>query len=414
MKLRKQTSADSGTGIAGRRGEEVRSDLWVEVELRKKGGLKLELASRVEPYYGDSIRRQITAGMSTLGVEHARVVIEDTGALPFVIAARLEAAVRAAGREPLAPLLPERAVAPPASERIRRRRSRLYLPGNEPKFFINAGLHGPDAVILDLEDSVAPEAKLDARLLVRNALRVVDFYGAERMVRINQLPLGFEDLVEIVPEHPELVLIPKVERPDQVREVDAIITEELGEDTERPLWLMPILESALGIEQAFDIARASDRVAALTIGLEDYSADIGVPRSADGIESMYARRRTINAAKAARVQAIDSVYSDVDNLEGLEHWCRESKRIGFEGMGCLHPRQIQVIHAAYNPSPTEIEKALRIVDAFERAESEGLAVVSLGSKMIDPPVVKQALRLVEQARELGLLSENDSVNEAKR
>ncbi|MGB5813630.1 MAG: aldolase/citrate lyase family protein, partial [Thermoanaerobaculia bacterium] len=281
------------------------------------------------------------------------------------------------------------------------------------KFFINAGLHGPDAIILDLEDSVAAEAKMDARLLVRNALRVVDFHGAERMVRINQLPLGFEDLAEIVPQHPELILIPKVERPDQVREVDAIIAEALG-GSERPLWLMPILESALGIEHAFDIARASDRVAALTIGLEDYSADIGVPRSADGIESNYARRRTVNAAKAARVQAIDSVYSDVDNVEGLEQWCLDSKRIGFEGMGCLHPRQIEVIHEAYNPTTPEIDKALRIVAAFEKAEAEGLAVVSLGSKMIDPPVVKQAQRLVEQARKLGILSEDQSATEAKR
>jgi len=413
MKLRKKTGEVSSTGTAGRRGERVRSDIQVEVELRTKGGIELELSSRVEPYYGDSIRQQVTAAMSTLGVEHARVGIEDAGALPFVIAARVEAAVRAAGHQPAAPLLPERTVDPHPSTRDRRRRSRLYLPGNEPKFFISAGLHGPDAVILDLEDSVAPEAKTDARLLVRNALRVVDFHGAERMVRINQLPLGFDDLAEIVPQHPELILIPKVERPDQVREVDAIIAEALG-GSERPLWLMPILESALGIEHAFAIARASDRVAALTIGLEDYSADIGVPRSAEGVESIYARRRTINAAKAARVQAIDSVYSDVDNVEGLEHWCLASKRIGFEGMGCLHPRQIEVIHQAYNPTAAEIEKALRIVAAFEEAEAEGLAVVSLGSKMIDPPVVKQALRLVERAREAGTLPADKSATEAKR
>jgi citrate lyase subunit beta/citryl-CoA lyase len=411
MKRRKKTDEDSGT--AGRRGEDVRSDLWVEVEPKSKGGIQLELASRVEPYYGDAIRKLVAAGMSTLGVDNARVSVEDAGALPFVIAARLEAAVRAAGHQPAAPLLPERTVDPDPSPRDRRRRSRLYLPGNEPKFFINAGLHDPDAVILDLEDSVAPDSKLDARLLVRNALRVVDFHGAERMVRINQLPLGFEDLTEVVPQHPELILIPKVERPDQVREVDAIVSEALG-GSERPLWLMPILESALGVEHAFDIARASDRVAALTIGLEDYSADIGVPRSADGIESNYARRRTINAAKAARVQAIDSVYSDVDNVEGLESWCLASRQIGFEGMGCLHPRQIEVIHAAYKPTEPEIEKALRIVAAFERAEAEGLAVVSLGSKMIDPPVVKQAQRLVEQARELGLISEEESATEAKK
>ena len=199
MKRRKKP--DEAFGTSGRRGEDVRSDLWVEVELKGKGGIQLELTSRVEPYYGDSIRKQVAAGMSTLGVDDARVVVEDAGALPFVIAARLEAAVRAAGHRPTSPLLPERTVDPGPSGRDRLRRSRLYLPGNEPKFFINAGLHAPDAVILDLEDSVAPDAKPDARLLVRNALRTVDFHGAERMVRINQLPLGVEDLAESGPQH---------------------------------------------------------------------------------------------------------------------------------------------------------------------------------------------------------------------
>jgi citrate lyase subunit beta/citryl-CoA lyase len=166
---------------------------------------------------------------------------------------------------------------------------------------------------------------------------------------------------------------------------------------------MPILETALGIENSFEIAASSPRVAALTIGLEDYAADLGVPRSAEGIESTYARSRLVNAAKAAGVHAIDSVYGQVDDLEGLATWCERSRQLGFEGMGCLHPRQIPVIHERFNPSPTQIDRALRIVEAFEKAEAEGAGVVSLGSKMIDPPVIKQQLRLVEQARQLGLL-----------
>jgi citrate lyase subunit beta/citryl-CoA lyase len=164
---------------------------------------------------------------------------------------------------------------------------------------------------------------------------------------------------------------------------------------------MPILESALGIEHAFEIAAASDRVAALTLGLEDYAADIGVPRSAEGDESLYARTRTVNAARAAGVQAIDSVFGQIDDVEGLRRWCERSRRLGFVGMGCLHPRQIEIIHAAYAPTAAEIEKALKIVDAFERAQAAGLGVVSLGSKMIDPPVILQAQRIVRQARETG-------------
>jgi citrate lyase subunit beta/citryl-CoA lyase len=396
----------SATGEAGRRGETIRSDVWVAVALRETGGIELELESRVEPYFGEAIRRQVQDVLKSMGVRHARVQVEDAGALPFVIGARVEAAARRAGVD-RGDARPERTAAmPPASAKVRLRRSRLYLPGEEPKYFLNAGFYGPDGVILDLEDSVHPQAKDAARLLVRDALRVVEFGRAERMVRINQLPLGLEDLEAIVPEQPEMILIPKIETADQVREVSDAIDSILGQTgNERPLWLMPILETALGIENSFEVARSCERVAALTIGLEDYAADLGVPRSAEGTESMYARKRLVNAAKAAGVQAIDSVYGQVDDLDGLGAWCERSRQLGFEGMGCLHPRQIRVIHDKFNPSRAQIDRALLVVEAFAKAEAEGLGVVSLGSKMIDPPVVKQSRRLVDQARQLGLLPE---------
>ena len=396
----------SATGEAGRRGETIRSDVWVAVALRETGGIELELESRVEPYFGEAIRRQVQAVLKSMGVRHARVQVEDAGALPFVIGARVEAAARRAGVDG-GDARPERTAAmPAASAKVRLRRSRLYLPGDEPKYFLNAGFYGPDGVILDLEDSVHPQAKDAARLLVRDALRVVEFGRAERMVRVNQLPLGLEDLEAIVPERPEMILIPKIETADQVREVSDAIDSILGRTgNERPLWLMPILETALGIENSFEVARSCERVAALTIGLEDYAADLGVPRSAEGTESMYARKRLVNAAKAAGVQAIDSVYGQVDDLDGLGAWCERSRQLGFEGMGCLHPRQIRVIHEKFNPSRAQIDRALLVVEAFAKAEAEGLGVVSLGSKMIDPPVVKQSQRLVDQARQLGLLPE---------
>jgi len=297
---------------------------------------------------------------------------------------------------------------PCASSKAHLRRSRLYIPGNEPKYFINAGLHAPDGVILDLEDSVHPDEKDAARLLVRNALCAVDFNGAERMVRINQAPLGHADLEAIVPQRPDMILIPKVESAQQVQEIDAGISSILGSATdERPIWLMPILESALGIEHALEIAGSCERVAALTLGLEDYAADLGVPKSAEGDESLYARTRVVNAARAAGVQPIDSVFGQVDDLEGLRRWCERSRRLGFVGMGCVHPRQIRVIHDGYNPDAAQIEKALKIVHAFEKAQAAGLGVVSLGSKMIDPPVIKQAQRLVDQARTAGLLDNDE-------
>ncbi len=391
---------ETGRGEAGRGGEDVRSDAHVAVRLLDRGKLDIHLTSRVEPYYGDSLRGQASSILRLMGVQHARVDIKDQGALPFVIAARLEAALRSAGCGESGDARPERtAEAPAPSGRERLRRSRLYLPGNEPKFMINAGIHEPDGIILDLEDSVHHGAKLAARLLVRNALRCVDFGSAERMVRINQLPTGLEDLEEIVPESADLILIPKTEGPAQIAQVDEAIERiQGGGEGARPLWLMPILESALGIENAFAIARASKRVAALTLGLEDLTADLGVAKSREGVESLYARMRVVNAAKAAGIQAIDSVYGDVDDIDGLRAWGERSRRLGFEGMGCVHPRQIRIVHESFAPSPSEIEKALAIVAAFEEAQARGLAVVSLASKMIDPPVVERARRLVDRAR----------------
>jgi citrate lyase subunit beta / citryl-CoA lyase len=388
---------------AGHWGKDVRSDLHVAVELRESGGLDLTLESRVALYYGQAIRAQAREILDSLGVKHAKVMIHDEGALPFVIAARIETAVRRAGIASSTKALPEQVPLPDPSPRDRLRRSRLYLPGSEPKYFINAGLHAPDAIILDLEDSVHHAEKDAARILVRNTLRSVDFGKCERMVRINQLPLGLEDLAEIIPESPDLILIPKVEQPGQVAEVDRMIGElKTRHEANRPIWLMPILESALGIENAPTIAAASANVAALTLGLEDYTADLGVVKTAVGGESLYARSRVVNAARAAGVQAIDSVFGDVGDMDGLRRWGQNSRAMGFEGMGCIHPSQIPVIHAAFAPSPAEIEKAGKIVAAFEEAQQRGLGVVSLGSKMIDPPVVQRALKLVARAKQMGL------------
>lgn len=393
------TTMSEHSAEAGHWGKDIRSDLHVALEPRDGGGLELTLESRVGLYYGESILSQTRQVLESLGLKHARVSIHDEGALPFVISARLETAVKRAGLGDDKKALPNQVALPEPSARDRLRRSRLYLPGSEPKYFINAGLHGPDAIILDLEDSVHPAEKDAARILVRNTLRAVDFGACERMVRINQLPLGLQDLAEVIPESPDLVLIPKVERPEQVGEVDRVIGEmKSRHGIQRPIWIMPILESATGIENAFAIAAVSANVAAITIGLEDYTADLGVAKTAEGRESLYARARLVNAAKAAGIQAIDSVFGDVADMDGLRRWGENSRSLGFEGMGCIHPGQIRVIHEAFAPSQAEIDKAEKIVAAFEDAQQRGLGVVSLGSKMIDPPVVERARKLVARAK----------------
>ncbi|MEO8232473.1 MAG: aldolase/citrate lyase family protein [Ignavibacteriota bacterium] len=413
---------------AGKRGDAVRSDCYIELSIQNKGGIKINLQSKVESMYGDAIKKQITEMCSFFEIENAKILIEDSGALPFVLAARFELAVKRLAH-PLTPslreeelkssplvkslklnkeyLLPFNKKNKYTTKKDKLRRSRLYLPGNESKFFVNAGLHAPDGIILDLEDSVAPSEKDAAQLIVRNALRSVDFYGAERMVRINQLPKGLDDLKYIVPHNVHVILIPKCESAEQVKsaaqEIKLLKSEYAITET---IYLMPIIESALGVIKAYEIATASENICALAIGLEDYTADIGTQRTNEGRESIFARQMLVNAAKAAGVQAIDTVFSDVADMEVLRQSVIEAKSLGFEGKGCIHPRQIKVVHEAFAPTTDEIEKAKKIVTAFEEAEKKGLGVVSLGSKMIDPPVVKRALRTIELAILNNLLDKN--------
>jgi citrate lyase subunit beta/citryl-CoA lyase len=384
---------------AGKKGKDVRSDCYIELNLKKTGGININLKSKVKILYGNSIIELITDMCKFFQLEHADINIEDSGALPFVIAARFECAVKR-----LAPditkeyLLPMNKNSNTVSNKDDLRRSRLYLPGNEPKFFINAGLHAPDGIILDLEDSVAHSEKDAAQLLVRNALRSVDFYGAERMVRINQIPAGLDDIKFIVPHNVNCILIPKCESPEQVLAVeDKIIELKKQFDIKNDIWLMPIIESALGVINAYKIAVASPNVCALAMGLEDYTADIGAQRTNEGTESFYARTAVINAAKAAGVQAIDTVFSDVSDMENLRKSVIEAKALGFEGKGCIHPRQVKVVHEAFAPTPLEIDKAKKIFIAYQEAQKLGLGVVSLGSKMIDAPVVKRAIRTINLA-----------------
>jgi len=384
---------------AGKRGENIRSDCYFEIEIKNSGGIKLEINSKVFSMYGDSIKKQIEGICSFFKIRNAQIYYEDSGALPFVIAARLELSVKR-----INPGLEDEYLIPFNSKNLyksskeRLRRSRLYLPGNEPKFFINAGLHSPDGIILDLEDSVAPPEKDAAQYLVRNTLRAVDFYGAERMVRINQLPKGLDDLKFVVPQNVHVILIPKCESADQVLETEEeTVHIQEKHNLKNEIFYMPIIESALGVLKAFEIASASENICALAIGLEDYTADIGVQRTNEGKESFFARSVIVNAAKAAGIQAIDTVFSDVADMEGLRSSVLEAKALGFEGKGCIHPRQIKVVHEAFAPTLEEIEKAQKIVKAFEDAEKKGSGVVSLGSKMIDPPVVKRAQRVLELA-----------------
>jgi citrate lyase subunit beta / citryl-CoA lyase len=390
--------------LIGNKGKGIRSDCHITLEITQSAGIQLELISKVESMYGEANRSLLLDILSSYGIKNARLLFEDSGAISPVIAARMEAAIRqliSTDQEYLLPMLSENLY---QTSSDRNRFSRLYLPGNTPSLMINAGIHKPDGIILDLEDAVAPNKKYEARFVVRNALRNIDFYGAERMVRINQVPAGLDDLEFLVPHNVNLILVPKCESADQIRQVNEKINQlKTQYRVAGNIWLMPIVESALGVLKALEIAQ-TESVVAIAIGLEDYTADLGTRRTQEGTESFFARSMVVNACKAAGIQAIDSVFSDIADMEALKDNVIRSKALGFDGMGCIHPRQIRVIHENYAPDAAEIEKAKKIVNAFIEATAKGLGVVSLGTKMIDPPVVKRAQKLIDLAITMGKLS----------
>lgn len=388
---------------AGRREASTRSDCYVEIDVKSRGGVSVFLESKVSSLYGRSISVLAKDVCAAIGLHHADLRIIDQGALPYVLAARIEAAVKRALPSTIGEYLTgtvTRKKVLPGKDRPRR--TRLYLPGDEPKFFVNAGLHRPDVIILDLEDSVAPEEKDAARLLVRNALSSVDFFDAERSVRINQGRPGLEDLRTVISGKPDLILVPKCEDAESVTVVaNELRSLERQYHVGREILLLPIIESALGVVNAYAIASSSVRICGLAIGLEDYTADIGVERTAEGRESLFARMSVVNAAKAAGVQALDSVYADVDDPDGLRQSTLEARSLGFEGKGCIHPRQVGIIHTAFAPTAKEIERAKQIVCRAEDARKNGSGVVALGSKMVDAPVVMRAERILRLAEQFG-------------
>jgi citrate lyase subunit beta / citryl-CoA lyase len=391
--------------LAGNCGPAVRSDCFIRLVTDGNPGIRINLKSKVQKLYGSSIRQLISDMLRFYELEDVAVEVDDKGALPYVIAARMEAAIRqitGSDKEYLLPVLSDNLY---VTDKMARRRSRLYIPGNNPKLIINAGLYGSDGIILDLEDSVAHEKKEEARILVRNALRNNHMMGREKMVRINPMPVGLKDLEMIVNQPLNMILIPKCESAETVREADDKITQLLKMENDH-IWIMPIIESAEGVNRSNEIAGASKMVAALAIGLEDYTADIGACRTPQGTESFYARSVIVNAARSAGIQPIDSVFSDFSDNESLFQAASLSKSMGFEGMGCIHPGQISIIHKAFNPNSAEIEKAKKFVWAFEKAASEGSAVVAVDSRMIDPPVVKRALATIETAIKIGLINKN--------
>ncbi len=363
----------------GAAGTENKRDCRVTVS----EGSGVEIESKYAGMFGDHIEALIQRRLDELETT-AAVTIEERGCYDYVVLARLEAALRRAGVEQLSNGMVDRS--PPQRQM---RRSRMYVPGNNPRMLNKAGMYDADCLVLDLEDSVAVDHKLDARYLVKNALQQLDYGGTELWVRINK-STAKEDISVVKYGNPHGICLPKAEDPE-----DVVILENMLEEEDLDALIMPIVETAAGVQNVEAIAGASDAVAALAFGAEDYTADVCGRRSQEAL--LHPRSRLVVAARSHDVQPLDTVYPDVNDLDGLREETIHIMEMGFDGKGAVHPRQLPVIHACFTPTDEEVEEARDVIAAVEEAREKGLGSASLHGTMIDLPVEKRARRILRRA-----------------
>lgn len=286
----------------------------------------------------------------------------------------------------------------------------MFVPGNNPGMMQDAFIYGPDSIMLDLEDSVTMAEKDAARLLVYNALKTIDYGTTEMVVRINPLntPYGKKDVEAMVKAGVHVIRMPKTETADEVREVEEEILkweEELG--CVGRTKIMAAIESALGIVNAYPIAIASKRMMGIALGAEDYCANLKTQRTTTGEELLLARETIVVAARAAGIDALDTVFSNLNDMETFRKEVELIKHLGFDGKSIINPRQIEIINEIFTPTQKDIDKAKAIMGAIKEAEAKGSGVIALNGKMIDKPVVIRAQRTIELAISAGVLTKED-------
>ena len=286
------------------------------------------------------------------------------------------------------------------------RRSMLFIPGANPKQVMFAATLGADCVIMDLEDAVSPVEKDSARILVRNLLATQDYSKVEVCVRVNSLdsPFWADDLAEIVPQKPDLIMTPKIESDEDVLTYDAEITmlEQKHKMPGGTIKMVPLIETARGIENCYQAACASTRVVALALGGEDYTANLQCKRTPEGNEIDYARKRIVNAARAASVEVYDTPNTDAHNDEAVKGDAAYAKSLGFTGKLAITPRHVDAVNAAFSPSQADVDHAYAVKAALDEGKKKGQGVVALNGKMIDKPVEMRAIRTIAEAKELGM------------
>ena len=282
------------------------------------------------------------------------------------------------------------------------RRALLYMPGDDRRKIEKSTTLGVDCICMDMEDGVAMSRKSEARAIIAQAMKELDFGESECCIRINSVGSGLEsyDLVAALATNPDTIVVPKIESADQVRWVsDHIESYELSSG--RALGSVRLLigvETARGILYLRKIAEADPRLEAIIFGAEDYAASIGARRTREATEVLYARQAVITACVANDLQAIDMVYIDFRDSEGLRAEAEQGAGWGFSGKQVIHPNQVPVVQEAFTPSVNEIDYAKRVVETFEASQREGIGAYALDGKMIDMPLLKNARKVLDRAR----------------
>ena len=283
------------------------------------------------------------------------------------------------------------------------RRSLLFMPGDDLRKITQATQLAVDSIILDIEDGVALNHKEAARRGIVGALRVLDFVHRERLIRINPTSsaLAQEDLRATIDSRPDGYVLPKVESAQDLLAVARFLddAEQIRGWSPGGIRLVAMAETALGVMTLKEIAPASDRLDALALGGEDLAGDTGAIRTRAGVEILYARSALVMAATAYGLQAIDTVFVDLTDLDGLAEECAFARQLGFVGKMAIHPRQTPVMNRAFSPTEAEVSAAQRLVELFTARQGENLGAFELDGKMVDIPIMRAAQRV--RARAVG-------------
>lgn len=285
------------------------------------------------------------------------------------------------------------------------RRALLYMPGDDRRKIEKSTTLGVDSICMDMEDGVAVNRKAEARSVITQAMKELDFGASERCIRINPIGSGLEefDLASALAANPDTIVVPKMENADQVKWVsERIETYELSSKLNLgKIRLLVGVETAKGIMNLKEIAGADKRLEAIIFGGEDYAASVGAIRTKEAIELLYARQAVVAACAANDLQAIDIVFIDFKDPEGLRLEAQQGAGFGFSGKQIIHPNQVVPVQEAFTPSDDAVEYARRIVESFEASQKEGRGAYALDSKMIDMPLLKNAQKVLDRARAAG-------------